>query len=93
MEVGETEFPLGVRCLPGADSGGSGPRRGRALTSEADLDEVQRVQRQVGQDPAAHASHQVLVPDVAEHRAPRRRPGRRLALTCHGLGARRHYGA
>lgn len=71
---------------------GSHPGRGQALTSEPDLHEVERVQRQVGQDPATHASHQVLVPDVAEHRAPRRRPGRRLALACHGLRARRHYG-
>lgn len=42
-----------------------------ALTGEADLHEVERVQREVGQDPAAHTRHQILVPDVAEYRAPR----------------------
>lgn len=55
---------------------------------EADLHQVKRMQREVGQDAAAHARHQVLVPDVAEYRAPRRRPGRRLALARHRLGAR-----
>lgn len=66
---------------------------GQSLTGEADLHEVERVQREVGQDPAAHTSYQVLVSDVAEYRAPRRRPGRRLALAGHRLRARRYHGA
>lgn len=44
------------------------------LTGEADLHEVERVQREVGQNPTAHARYQILVPDVAEYRAPHRRP-------------------
>lgn len=78
------QFGVTARRNPGSE---------RALTGEADLHQVKRMQREVGQDAAAHARHQVLVPDVAEYRAPRRRPGRRLALARHRLGARWHHRA
>lgn len=68
------QFRVTTRRSPGSE---------RALTGKADLDKVQRVQREVGQDPAADTRHQVLVPDVAEYRAPRGRPGHRLALARH----------
>ena len=74
-----TQFGVTARRSPGSE---------RFLTGEADLHEIQRVQRKVGKDPAAHARHQILVPDVAEYCAPRRRPGCRLALARHGLRAR-----
>lgn len=74
-----TQFGVTARRSPGSE---------RFLTGEADLHEIQRVQREVGKDPAGNARHQILVPDVAEYCAPRRRPGRRLALARHGLRAR-----
>ena len=78
-----TQFGVTARS-PGSDW---------SLTREADLHEVKRVQREVGKDPAAHASHQILVADVAEYcAAPRRQAGRRLALACHGLRVRWYRG-
>lgn len=59
-----------------------------SLTGKADLHKVEWVQREVGKDPTTHARYQILVPDVAEYRAPRRRRGRRLALARHMLRAR-----
>lgn len=55
---------------PRASLARDGGRSG--LTCEADLDEVQRVQRQGGQDAAAHSRRQVLQPHVPQHGAQRR---------------------
>lgn len=75
----------------------SAGRRGdgrSGLTCEADLDEVQRVQRQGGQDAAAHSRRQVLQPHVPQHGAHRRLPRQRLARRARGTrGAHRRQRA
>lgn len=67
--------------------------RGRSgLTCEADLDQVQRVEHQGGDDAAAQPRRQVLQLHVAE-RGPhgRRRHGRRLHGARGPLGAHRRW--
>lgn len=79
---------LGHAGAPFAQDGG-----GSGLTCEADLDEVQRVQRQGGQDAAAHSRRQVLQPHVPQHGARRRLPRQRLARRARGSrGAHRAGG-